>query len=101
MAKPTCVTLFSGGGLKAIGALNAGFDLVGAVEYDESIAAVLTYIRQSWGHNAAPVSPESVSKVRALVIYLLKDCCAGKPELCAPLLEDLTPCCSAGVTACA
>ena len=32
-----------------------------------SIASVLTYIRQSWGHNAPPVSPESVAKVRAVV----------------------------------
>lgn len=34
---------------------------------DASVAAVLTYIRQSWGHNAAPVSPGSVAKVRAEV----------------------------------
>ena len=34
---------------------------------DASIASVLTYIRQSWGHNAPPVSPESVAKVRAAV----------------------------------
>ena len=37
---PTCVTLFSGFGLKAVGAKAAGFELVGAAEYDESIAAV-------------------------------------------------------------
>jgi mono/diheme cytochrome c family protein len=40
--------------------------LRGALD-DASIAAALTYIRQSWGHNAAPVSPESVAKVRAEV----------------------------------
>lgn len=40
--------------------------LRGALD-DASIAAVLTYIRQSWGHNAPPVSPESVAKVRAEV----------------------------------
>jgi mono/diheme cytochrome c family protein len=40
--------------------------LRGALD-DKAIASVLTYIRQSWGHNAAPVSPESVAKVRALV----------------------------------
>ena len=37
---PTCVTLFSGFGLKAVGAKAAGFELVGAAEYDEAIAAV-------------------------------------------------------------
>ncbi len=31
--------------------------------------------------------------VRSLVVYLLKDCCGGRPELCQPLLDDLTPCC--------
>ncbi len=31
--------------------------------------------------------------VRDLVVYLLRDCCGGRPELCAPLIEDLTPCC--------
>ena len=34
------VTLFSGGGLKALGARQAGFNLVGAVEYQEDIASV-------------------------------------------------------------
>ena len=34
-----------------------------------------------------------LASVRSLVVYLLKDCCAGKPELCQPLLDDLTPCC--------
>ncbi|MEM7261808.1 MAG: c-type cytochrome [Planctomycetota bacterium] len=32
---------------------------------DTSIAAVLTYIRRHWGHQADPVSVESVAKVRA------------------------------------
>ncbi len=40
--------------------------LRGALD-DESIAAALTYIRQSWGHNAPPVSPDAVAKVRAEV----------------------------------
>jgi ArsR family transcriptional regulator, arsenate/arsenite/antimonite-responsive transcriptional repressor len=39
--------------------------------------------------------------VRSLVVYLLKDCCAGKPELCQPLLDDLTPCCQPTGAACA
>jgi ArsR family transcriptional regulator, arsenate/arsenite/antimonite-responsive transcriptional repressor len=39
--------------------------------------------------------------VRNLVVYLLKDCCDGRPELCQPLLEDLTPCCQPIGAACA
>jgi DNA-binding transcriptional ArsR family regulator len=31
--------------------------------------------------------------LRALTLFLVKDCCAGSPELCAPLLAELTPCC--------
>ncbi|WP_448538406.1 ArsR/SmtB family transcription factor [Sphingobium yanoikuyae] len=30
---------------------------------------------------------------RNLTLYLLKDCCGGNAELCAPLLAELTPCC--------
>lgn len=28
-----------------------------------------------------------------VLLYLLKDCCGGNPDLCAPLIESLTPCC--------
>lgn len=31
--------------------------------------------------------------LRALTLFLVKDCCAGKPELCAPLVAELVPCC--------
>jgi len=31
--------------------------------------------------------------LRALTLFLVKDCCAGKAELCAPLLAELAPCC--------
>lgn len=34
-----------------------------------------------------------LSAFRKVVLYLLKDCCAGKPEVCAPLIADLIPCC--------
>ena len=30
---------------------------------------------------------------RAVMLYLLKDCCGGNAALCAPLIADLTPCC--------
>lgn len=33
--------------------------------------------------------------VRDLASFILRDCCGGKPEICAPLIADLQPCCSA------
>ncbi|GAB2177499.1 ArsR/SmtB family transcription factor [Dongia sp. agr-C8] len=30
---------------------------------------------------------------RALLSYLIKDCCRGQPEICQPLLEAATPAC--------
>jgi len=37
----------------------------GALLNDEEAAAVLTYVRNSWGNQASAVSPETVKKVRA------------------------------------
>jgi len=37
-----------------------------------------------------------LAAVRNLVLYLLRDCCVGKPELCAPVIEALAPCCAEG-----
>ena len=34
-----------------------------------------------------------LASLQAVVVYLLKDCCGGRSELCAPLIESLTPCC--------
>jgi ArsR family transcriptional regulator, arsenate/arsenite/antimonite-responsive transcriptional repressor len=31
--------------------------------------------------------------LRALATFLLKECCGGRPEVCAPLIADLAPCC--------
>lgn len=36
--------------------------------------------------------------LRTLIAFLLKDCCGGRPEICAPLLAELSPCCPAKVT---
>ncbi len=38
---------------------------------------------------------------RALLSYLLEDCCRGKPDLCAPLVEaTLSSCCPAPEECC-
>lgn len=31
--------------------------------------------------------------LRGAINYLLKDCCAGHPDICTPLLADIVPCC--------
>jgi ArsR family transcriptional regulator len=33
-----------------------------------------------------------LARFREVVLFLLKDCCDGRPDVCAPLLADLTPC---------
>jgi len=35
-----------------------------------------------------------LSHLRAVMLFMLKDCCEGRPEICAPLIDELTPCCS-------
>jgi len=30
---------------------------------------------------------------RAVMLFMVRDCCDGRPEICAPLIEDLAPCC--------
>jgi ArsR family transcriptional regulator len=32
-------------------------------------------------------------RFQAVVLFMLRDCCDGRPEICAPLIESLTPCC--------
>lgn len=33
-----------------------------------------------------------IGGLRALMLFLAKDCCAGSPDLCGPLLAELTCC---------
>ncbi|HTJ62527.1 MAG TPA: metalloregulator ArsR/SmtB family transcription factor [Alphaproteobacteria bacterium] len=44
-------------------------------------------------HSRSIVYRAQLEAVRALTGYLVKDCCAGRPEICEPLIADLTPCC--------
>jgi ArsR family transcriptional regulator len=34
-----------------------------------------------------------LTKFQGVVLFMLKDCCDGRPDICAPLIESLTPCC--------
>lgn len=29
-----------------------------------------------------------------VTLFLLKDCCSGRPEICAPVIDGLAPCCA-------
>ncbi len=44
---------------------NLSMPAMGAALSDDDLAAVLTYIRQSWGNKASPITPEQVKTVRA------------------------------------
>jgi DNA-binding transcriptional ArsR family regulator len=35
-----------------------------------------------------------IERVREMASFLVSDCCGGRPELCAPLVAEFTPCCS-------
>jgi len=34
-----------------------------------------------------------IKQLGALMLFLIKDCCGGRPDLCAPLVANLSPCC--------
>ena len=34
-----------------------------------------------------------LDRLREVTLFLVKDCCGGRADLCAPLIADLTPCC--------
>jgi len=36
----------------------------------------------------------NLDRLREVVTFLLQDCCGGHPEVCAPLIDTLTPCCA-------
>lgn len=40
-----------------------------------------------------------LARLRDVVLFLLKDCCGGRPDLCAPVINDLMPCCPPKVSA--
>ena len=51
-----------------------------------SRASLVTSERQS----RSIVYRANLEAVRGLVLHLLNDCCNGRPELCAPLIEEIT-----------
>lgn len=45
-------------------------------------------------HSRVIIYRADLDRLRAVVLFLLKDCCGGRAELCAPLIADLSPCCA-------
>ena len=41
----------------------------------------------------------NISRFRDIALYLLRDCCGGRPDACVPLMSDLIPCCKPKETA--
>ena len=46
-------------------------------------------------HSRSVIYRADLSRFREVALFLLKDCCGGRPDICAPLVADLTPCCPA------
>ena len=44
-------------------------------------------------HSRSIIYRADLERFRKVTLFLLKDCCGGHPEICAPLIVDLTPCC--------
>ena len=34
-----------------------------------------------------------LTHLRTVMLFMLRDCCDGRPEICAPVVESLKPCC--------
>jgi ArsR family transcriptional regulator, arsenate/arsenite/antimonite-responsive transcriptional repressor len=46
-------------------------------------------------HSRSIIYRADLARFRKIVLFLLKDCCGGRPDICSALLADLTPCCPA------
>ncbi len=44
-------------------------------------------------HSRSIIYRADLARFREVTLFLLKDCCGGRPEVCAPLIADLIPCC--------
>ncbi|PZF78924.1 transcriptional regulator [Aestuariivirga litoralis] len=51
-------------------------------------------------HSRSMIYRVELSAVRKLVMFLLKDCCNGQPELCAPLIDEISRSCSTSGACC-
>lgn len=47
-------------------------------------------------HSRVVIYRADLERLRGMMLFLVKDCCGGRAELCAPLIADLIPCCPPG-----
>ena len=50
-------------------------------------------------HSRSIIYRADLERFREVTLFLLKDCCGGRPVLCAPLIADIMPCCPPGESA--
>ncbi|MGD0561702.1 MAG: metalloregulator ArsR/SmtB family transcription factor [Roseiarcus sp.] len=43
-------------------------------------------------HSRSIIYRANLDRFREVALFLLKDCCGGRADLCAPLIADLSPC---------
>ena len=43
-------------------------------------------------HSRSIIYRADLERFRGIMLFLLKDCCGGRPDVCAPLIADLAPC---------
>ncbi len=44
-------------------------------------------------HSRSIIYRAELERVREIASFLVSDCCGGRPELCAPLVAEFSPCC--------
>ena len=44
-------------------------------------------------HSRSIIYCAELVRLRGLVLFLVQDCCGGRPDVCEPLLANLLPCC--------
>ena len=49
---------------------------------------------RSQRHSRSIVYRADLARFQEVALFLIKDCCGGRPELCTPLIADLQPCCT-------
>ena len=43
-------------------------------------------------HSRTIIYRAQIEEVRAIIGFLMKDCCEGRPDICAPLLNEMSCC---------
>ena len=49
-------------------------------------------------HSRSIIYRADLARFRETILFLLNDCCGGRPDVCGPLIADLTPCCPTKAT---